>query len=578
MHAEKLAGEELELPLSQMVLPRTIIMMKATQSRQDEQIVIKVEGRVAGLWVAELEQSWNQASTAQGPSAVLVELAGVSFVDEAGRELLAKMSRAGTRLAAAGCLARAIVEEVEAKPEAKQPGIGVKGVICVLAAGLLLMPGRLAAQKPPKAPAQARTNQTNAPITLKLTLHGAVVMALRQNPQVQISAIDLAQSQQSRKIARSDLLPQASLEVNDRAVRSNIEAAFGKPFAGFPVHIGPFQVFEAGTFFSMPIFDLTLWRHWQAAGHRVEQSAADRMGVREQVTLLVVSQYLASLRAMANVRAARSRVQLAQALYEQASDLQKHGVATGLDTLRANVELQNEQQNLIQSETAEKTSRYGLARLLNIDPHTQIDLTDQMSFYQTPPFTAAQSIDMAISNRPEMKAIDASELRLESDRQAARDQKLPSLSFNGQYLQQGVSVSTIIPTYAYEAHIELPIFTGGRIRAEEANADLDLAKLAQQKQDLVNEIALQVKTAVAQLDAARNEVKVANLGVALAQEEVSQSRDRFQAGVANNIEVVSAQDALARANNNQIGALYSYNEARANLARATGQIEDLYAK
>ena len=120
--------------------------------------------------------------------------------------------------------------------------------------------------------------------------------------------------------------------------------------------------------------------------------------------------------------------------------------------------------------------------------------------------------------------------------------------------------------------------SGEWIRAEEANADLNLAKLAQQKQDLVNEIALQVKTAVAQLDAARNEVKVANLGVALAQEEVSQARDRFQAGVANNIEVTSAQDALARANNNQIGALYSYNEARANLARATGQIEDLYAK
>lgn len=550
-------------------------MMKATQLRQNGQTVIKVEGRVAGPWVAELEQSWNQASAADGPMTVQVELAGVSFVDEAGRELLAKMSSAGTRLTAIGCLARAIVEEVEAKPEAKRPGISTKGVICLLAAGLLLMPGRLAAQKSPMGQAQAKAN---APVTLKLTLHDAVVMALRQNPQVQISAIDLAQSQESRKIARSDLLPQASLEVNDRALRSNIEAAFGKPFAGFPQHIGPFQVFEAGTFFSMPIFDLTLWRQWQAAGHQVEQSDADRIGVREQVTLLVVSQYLASLRAMANVRAARSRVQLAQALYNQAQDLQKHGVATGLDTLRANVELQNEQQNLIQSETAEKTSVYGLARLLNIDPHTQVELTDQMSFYQTPPFNASQSIDMAISNRPEMKAIDASELRLESDRKAARDQKLPTLSFNGEYLQQGISVGTVIPVYTYEAHIDLPLFTGGRIRAEEANADLDLAKLAQQKQDLVNEIALQVKTAVAQLEAARNEVKVANQGVALAQEEVSQARDRFQAGVANNIEVVSAQDALARANDNQIGALFSYNEARANLARATGQIEDLYAK
>ena len=61
-----------------------------------------------------------------------------------------------------------------------------------------------------------------------------------------------------------------------------------------------------------------------------------------------------------------------------------------------------------------------------------------------------------------------------------------------------------------------------------------------------------MKTAVAQLESARNEVNVANLGVDLARQEVDQARDRFQAGVANNIEVITAQDELARANDNQI--------------------------
>jgi outer membrane protein len=570
------------LPLSEEGFARTN-MMKATQLQQGERIVIRVEGRLAGPWVGELEQSWSQAAATRGSSAVQVELAGVSFVDEAGKQLLRKMSQAGTRLSAAGCLARAIVEEAEGKPAAKRRGPGIKGAILLLAAGLLI-PGRVAAQqKPTSAHARMRAQmsappQTNAPVTLHLTLHEALVMALRQNPQVQISSIDLAKSQEDRKIARSKLLPQASLDVSDRAQRTNLEAAFGKPFSGFPQHIGPFQVFDAGSHFSMPIFDLALWRRLQAAGHRVDETDANRMGVREQVTLLVVSQYLASLRATANVRAARVRVQLAQALYKQAEDLQKHGVGTGLDTLRANVELQNEQQNLIQAQTREKTSRYALARLLNVDPHTRIVLTDQMSFYKTPPFTANQSLAQALANRPEMRAIDARERQLESDRQAAKDQKLPTLSFQGQYLQEGISAATVIPTYVYEAQVRVPIFTGGRIRAEEANARLDLATMAQQKIDLTNQIALQVKTAVADLQAALHEVKVANLGVELAREEVSQARDRFQAGVADNIEVVSAQNALARANDNQIGALYRYNEARAQLARATGQIEDLYVK
>jgi outer membrane protein len=100
----------------------------------------------------------------------------------------------------------------------------------------------------------------------------------------------------------------------------------------------------------------------------------------------------------------------------------------------------------------------------------------------------------------------------------------------------------------------------------------------QQRDDLRNEIALEVKTATAQLESARHQVEVANLGIQLAQEEVTQARDRFAAGVADNIEVVQAQDALSRASDNQIAALYQFNQARADLARAIGQMESLYTK
>jgi outer membrane protein TolC len=73
-------------------------------------------------------------------------------------------------------------------------------------------------------------------------------------------------------------------------------------------------------------------------------------------------------------------------------------------------------------------------------------------------------------------------------------------------------------------------------------------------------------------------VTVANLGVDLAKQEVVQARDRFQAGVANNIEVITAQDELARASDNQIAALYRYNQSRADLAHSVGQMEAVYAK
>jgi outer membrane protein TolC len=124
----------------------------------------------------------------------------------------------------------------------------------------------------------------------------------------------------------------------------------------------------------------------------------------------------------------------------------------------------------------------------------------------------------------------------------------------------------------------VPLFTGGRIKAETTRADLEIKKAKEQQADLRNSIALDVKTALINLNSARNEVQVANLGVQLSKEEVDQARDRFNAGVANNIEVIQAQDSLSRANDNQIAALYRFNQARADLARAIGQMEKIYVK
>ena len=142
----------------------------------------------------------------------------------------------------------------------------------------------------------------------------------------------------------------------------------------------------------------------------------------------------------------------------------------------------------------------------------------------------------------------------------------------------GNSGSTTLPTYTYEGSVNLPLFTGGRIHAEVASAELEIRKLQEQRADLRNQIALDVKTALLNLDSARSEVQVANLGVQLSKEEVDQARDRFKAGVANNIEVIQAQDSLSRANDNQIAALYRFNQARADLARSIGQMEKVYAK
>jgi outer membrane protein TolC len=442
---------------------------------------------------------------------------------------------------------------------------------------LLLGPASVHAQsanKPSALPGNAPSQ------ALKLTLDQAVGLALKQNPTAQIAILQAAQSEQDKNIARADLLPQASANISDEAQKVNLRAQFGgkTPFPGFPATLGPYQVFSAGPSFGMPVFDLTLWRRYQAARDTANSSKATSLSTREQVILLVVSQYIGTLRAVANVEASQSRVSLAQALYDQAADLQKEGVGTGIDTLRANVELQNEKQRLIEAENDRETSLFGLSRLLNLDPRQAIELGDSLSFFDTPQPEAEPSMELALAQRQEWKALESQIKAAEFQKKAAQDSRLPTLRFDGDLAYVGSSGSTTLPTRTYQASVNMPLFTGGRIRAEVVRADLEIKKLEQQRDDLRNQIALDVKTALLNLQSARSEVQVANLGVQLSKEEVDQARDRFKAGVANNIEVIQAQDSLSRANDNQIAALYRFNQARADLARSIGQMEKVYAK
>jgi outer membrane protein len=558
-------------------------MLRITTEKKRGKIFLGVEGRLAGPWVAALEQCWRELHVASPQEKFHINLCGVSFIDAAGKVLLKEIYQQGGQLVAEGCLNQAIVDEIVVH-EKKAAGMGAKErpkrshiIFYTVFFSLMVGPTLTHAQGTTKQSALPGSRPTEA---LKLTLDQAVGLALKQNTTAQIAILQAAQSAQDRNIARADLLPQANAKISDEAQKVNLLAQFGgqTPFPGFPKTLGPYQVFSAGPSFGAPVFDLTLWRRYQAAQNTANSSKANSLSTREQVILLVVSQYIGTLRAVANVEASQSRVSLALALYDQAADLQKEGVGTGIDTLRANVELQNEKQRLIEAETDRETSLFSLSRLLNLDPRQAIQLADSLSFFDTPQPEVEPSIELALAERQEWKALEAQTKAAQYQKKASQDSRLPAVRFDGDFAYIGTSGNTTLPTYTYQASVNMPLFTGGRIHAEVVRADLEIKKLEQQKDDLRNQIALDVKTALLNLESARNEVQVANLGVQLSKEEVDQARDRFKAGVANNIEVIQAQDSLARANDNQIAALYRFNQARADLARSIGQMEKVYSK
>jgi outer membrane protein len=552
-------------------------MLRITTEKKRGRTVMSVEGRLAGAWVGTLEQCWRERVPEEKFS---VDLCGVSFIDAAGKVLLKEIHEQGGKLIAEGCLNQSIVEEIEGRERAGKGGCWgrKKGSHIIFYVAFFSL-----AITPMVARAQGTGRQSplpgNAPSgVMRLTLDQSVALALKQNPTAQIAIITAAQSVQDKNVVRADLLPQANLSVTDSVERINLQAFLGAKIPGFPQHAGPFQVFSAGPTFSAPVFDLTLFRRYQAARETANASKSDSLSTREQVILLVVSQYIGTLRAVANVQASQSRVELAQALYDQAADVQKEGVGTGIDTLRANVELQNEKQRLLEAQADRDTSLFGLSRLLNLDPRQVIELADSLSFFDTPQPEVVASIDSALAERQEWKSMQEQLKAAGLQKKASSESRLPRLDFNGNWAYLGGSSTTGIPTYNYEAAVTVPLFTGGRIHAEIVRADLEIQKLQQQEDDLRNQIALDVKTALLNLDSARSQVTVANLGMQLSKEEVDQARDRFRAGVANNIEVIQAQDSLARANDNQIAALYRFNQARADYARSIGQMEKVYSK
>jgi outer membrane protein len=421
--------------------------------------------------------------------------------------------------------------------------------------------------------------QIASPEAQKLTLPVAIDLALKQNLDIQIADIEVAVQRQDRLIARSELLPHASLEADDSINRHNLRALLGIqiPIPSVPHSIGPYEVVHVGPAFASPVFDLTLIRQYQASGHRLLASRADEQTIREQTVLLTVSEYMAHLRALASITAAKSRVELATRLAHQADDLLKDGIASKIDVARAQVRLSEEQQRLIDKQRDAATSLYALKRILDLPESQQIEFVDQQGFFQTPSLDFSNTLDEAMARRTELRSLHESINAAQSTHKAAVAASLPKLTIDGFWNLQGQTFNTATPGYLYRANLSVPLFAGGRLRAERKSTALAEQRMRKQLEQENNLVAEQVRDGQVELQAALHQVELGRKEVQLANEEVALSQGRFQSGVTDNIEVTQAQDSLARANDAETDALFRYNIARAQLARAAGVAVPTYS-
>ena len=535
-------------------------MLRITPKEQDSKFTLSLEGKLAGPWVAELAKAWSEWQGRIPPRDAVIDLRMVSFVDEAGRELLAQLHREGCGLVGCGCYVGPLVDSIL---RGKETGAAVLRWCWLAALGL--------------AAAGVVAGAADLPPT-PLSLSQALSTALAQNPEIQRSLLAIAQSQEDRRTAAGNLMPAVEADAMGQRTRMNLDTELGTPTPGGPAIAGPYNWGLANIQASVPLLDLSLWSRWKASQHGEQSAKAKAAEVRESIIALVVGQYFRAQRAAEAVKAAQSRVELAQALEKLAQDQQKNGLGTSLDTLRAQVQVRNEQQRLIQATTQLRTARFGLVKLLNLDPAAQVEVTDSLTAPALAPFNFQDAYQTGLRQRPELAVLDAREQTQVNLKEAARNLNLPTVVVTGSYGSSGLESKPWVPTYTVTLGVRVPLFTGGRVQAETARAQEELSRIQEERRSVQAQVSMEVRVAQEELQAGVSEVDVATQAVALADQALEQARHRFEAGVSNNIEVIQAQQELALASDNKINALYRLNQSRADLARAMGQLEPLFVR
>ena len=409
---------------------------------------------------------------------------------------------------------------------------------------------------------------------LDLTLEGALERGLLYNLGLAETGENVRQQRAQRLQALSQLMPTISLRPSVTEQQVNL-AAFGfSGFAGVPQIVGPFTVYDARANLSQSIFSLRNLGNYRAARQELAAAQSSARDVREQVTVVVTGLYLLGIAAAARVDAQQSQVTTAEAAYRQAVDRKNAGTVPGIDVLRAQVEMQAERQQLIAYEGDLERQKLSLSRAIGLPAGQQFRLADTIPY--TPldtSVTLESTLQRAYEQRQDYRAAKELVEAAELEKSAARAGRYPSATLDANYGAIGQSVTHTHGSFAIVAAVDIPVFQGGRVQADVELADALLRRRRAETDDLRGRIDAEVRVAFIDLRSASRQVEVALAGVDLATQQLQQARDRFAAGVTNNLEVVQAQQALAQAQQVRIAALYSFNVAKAELVRARGDAE-----
>jgi outer membrane protein TolC len=334
--------------------------------------------------------------------------------------------------------------------------------------------------------------------------------------------------------------------------------------------VGPFSYFDARAGVTQTLFDWKSINTARAATQSVKSADYTLLDAHDLIVLAVGYVYFQAVADEARIATDEAQVDAAQALFDQATDQVKAGTAADIDALRTKVELQTRQQQLIQAKNDFGIQKITVARVIGLAPSQQFDPTDKSLYQPLVNITIDEALQRAYASRSDYRAAMSDVRAAELSRRAAVAGYLPSLSFDADWGTGGAHPSDATRVYDVLGTLSIPIFTGNSVHGDIQQADARLEQARERLDNLRGQIEADVRTAFLNLQSSAELVTVATSNIDLADQTLVQSRDRFTAGVADTVEVVQSQEAVAAAHEQYISSLYNYNFAKISLIRALG--------
>jgi outer membrane protein TolC len=433
---------------------------------------------------------------------------------------------------------------------------------------------QLGAQSTPSAQANGNfqgsvTTGSVTPGTLSLTLDDAVQRGLKTNLGLLLSGVQSANARGERLQDLQSLLPTLDGNIKEALIQSDL-AAQGLKIPGFPTIIGPFGYTDARANLNWTLVSLKSLRTYLAAKHSFQAAQLTAEDAKQMVILTVGNAYLKVLADQAQIETTEAEVKTSQVSLDQATSSYQAGTAPKLDQLRAQVDNQSLQQQLITARNQMEKDKLALARTIGLPLAQVFELADKVPYSQFDSPDVQAAIQQALTNRKDRQAEAELTASAVDTRKAATDDRLPTLKAEADYGDIGVNVRHSHGTGDATGTLTIPIFKEFQFRGEAQIAQSQLDSQRDQQSDMDAQIEADVRDALLDIASSQKQVEVARSNVELSQEVLSEAQDRYKAGVSDNLAVSDAQQSVAQANGQLVNSLYQHNLAKLNLARAMG--------